>query len=127
MKQITIDGKVYNIDCNAFTPTKYNSVFKSGLIKDINSLQSYLIKQVAITNRINELELSEDEKLSRVADYMINYVDDFLIKALQVTWILIYSNNNKIEEFERWAKSIKCKVDDDWISEVTEFAVDCFC
>ena len=36
--------------------------------------------------------------------------------------------NEKIPEYEIWLKSIESlKITDDWIVEVTEFAVDCFC
>ena len=28
MKQIEIEGKSYNIDCNAFTPVQYKAFFK---------------------------------------------------------------------------------------------------
>jgi hypothetical protein len=127
MKTITICGKDYPIECNAFTPIKYNSIFKSGLIKDIETIQNYMIKQVITTKQVEGLDLSESEKISKVSNIMIYDVDEFIIKILQITWILIYSANNNIEDFEQWAKSIKCKVDDDWIAEVAEFAVDCFC
>ena len=35
MKTIVIDGKEVKIDCNAFTQVQYKSIFKSGLIKDM--------------------------------------------------------------------------------------------
>lgn len=127
MKQITICDKVYDIDCNALTPMKYKSIFKSGMINDIHSIQNYLIKQVIISGQLDKENISNEEKIIRVSDYMISDVDDFIIKILQITWILIYTADNKVDEFEKWASSIKVKVDDDWIAEVAEFAVDCFC
>ena len=71
MKQIEIEGKSYNIDCNAFTPVQYKAFFK------------------------------ESKRNSK--------------------------RHNKIEDYENWLKSIEhFKIDDQWIVEVTEFAVDCF-
>lgn len=128
MKQITIDGKVYDIDCNAFTQVQYKSFFKSGIIKDMQTIREYLIKQTVVSNQINELELDEAQKLSKVSDFMKDDIDEFVIKVTQIAWILIYTANNKIEDYETWLKSIKnFKIDDDWIVEVTEFAVSCFC
>ena len=128
MKQITIDGKVYDIDCNAFTQVQYKSFFKSGIIKDMQTIREYLIKQTVVSNQINELELDEAQKLSKVSDFMRDDIDEFVIKVTQIAWILIYTANNKIEDYETWLKSIKnFKIDDDWIVEVTEFAVSCFC
>ncbi len=128
MKTITIDGKEYEIDCNAYTQVQYKSIFKSGIIKDMQLIKEYLIKQTIVANQANELNLNEREKLGRVSDYLQDDIDDFIIKITQITWILIYTANNKIEEYEKWLKSIKkFKIDDDWIVEVTEFAVNCFC
>lgn len=127
MKQITICDKIYDIDCNALTPMKYKSIFKSGMINDTHSIQNYLIKQVVVTKQVEKENLNDNEKIRKVSDYMVSEVDEFIIKILQITWILIYSADNKVDEFEKWASSIKVKVDDDWITEVAEFAVDCFC
>ena len=127
MKTITICGKDYEINHNALTPIKYKSFFKSGMISDTHYIQSYLVKQAVVSTQLDKEKLSEAEKISKVSDYMINDVDDFIIKTLQVTWILIYSADEKIEAFEKWAKSIDFKIDDDWIAEVAEFAVNCFC
>ena len=55
-------------------------------------------------------------------------IDDFIITITKIAWILIYTANEEIDEYEKWLKSIKkIDVQEDWISEVTEFAVDCFC
>lgn len=124
MKQITIDDKVYEIDCNAFTFIKYKSIFKTGILKDMQTIQNYLIKQTVVSQKLEE----NNGELSQLSDYMINDTDEFITKITQITWILIYTANNKIAEYEEWLKSIKkFDISADWISEVTEFAVDCFC
>ena len=128
MKTITICGKQYEIDCNALTYVKYKSIFKTGILKDMQFIQNYLIKQVVVAKQLDEKKLSEAEKLSQLSEYMINDTDEFVTKITQMAWILIYTANNKIESYESWLSSInKFSIDDDWIAEVAEFAVDCFC
>lgn len=128
MKTITICGKKYDINCNALTYVKYKSIFKTGILKDMQFIQNYLIKQAVIAKQLDEKKISEEEKLSQLSEIMINDTDEFVSKITQIAWILIYTANNKVESYESWLSSItKFNVSDNWISEVTEFAVDCFC
>lgn len=128
MKTITICGKKYDINCNALTYVKYKSIFKTGILKDMQYIQNYLIKQAVIAKQLDEKKISEAEKLSQLSEIMINDTDEFVSKITQIAWILIYTANNKVESYETWLSSItKFNISDDWISEVTEFAVDCFC
>lgn len=128
MKQIEICGKKYDIECTAFTYVKYKSFFKTGILQDLKKIKEYLIKQTVISTHLENKKMSEAEKLSQISDYMINDTDDFVTKITQIAWILIYTANNKIENYDEWLKSITTfKVDDQWIVEVTEFAVNCFC
>lgn len=128
MKKITIDGKEYDIDCNAYTQIEYKSKFKSGIIQDMQIIKKYLLKQTIVSNQVNELDLDEVEKINEISDRMSEDIDEFIIKLTQLTWILLYTANDKIEDYKEWLKSIqKLDILDDWIVEVTEFAVDCFC
>lgn len=128
MKTITICGKKYDIDCNALTYVKYKSIFKTGILKDMQFIQNYLIKQAVVAKQLDKKNISEAEKLSQLSEYMINDTDEFVAKITQMAWILIYTANNKVESYEVWLSSItKFNISDSWISEVTEFAVDCFC
>lgn len=123
MKQITINGKVYDIDCNALTYVKYKSIFKTGILVDMQFIQNYLIKQALISQELEK----NGEDLEELSKYMSNDVDEFIIKITQIAWILIYTADKKIPEYEEWLKSIeRINTSDEWISEVTEFAVDCF-
>ena len=125
MKTITICGKEYDINCNALTYVKYKSIFKTGILKDMQYIQNYLIKQAVIAKQLDEKKISEAEKLSQLSEIMINDTDEFVSKITQIAWILIYTANNKVESYETWLSSItKFNISDDWISEVTEFAVD---
>ena len=128
MKTIEICGKKYEIDCNAFTFVEYKKIFKTGILKDMQFIQNYLIKQSVLESQLEEKETNEFKKASQLSEYMISDTDEFISKITQITWILIYTKNEKIESYDEWLKSIKrLKIDDDWIVEVTEFAVDCFC
>lgn len=128
MKTIEICGKKYEIDCNAFTFVEYKKIFKTGILKDMQFIQNYLIKQSVLESQLEEKETNEYKKASQLSEYMISDTDEFISKITQITWILIYTKNEKVESYDKWLKSIeRLKIDDDWIVEVTEFAVDCFC
>lgn len=128
MKTITICGKEFEVDCNAFTFVKYKNIFKTGILKDMQVIQNYLIKQVVVANQFEEKDITEMEKISQMSEYMVSDTDEFIVKITQIAWILIYTANNKIESYENWLKSIdNIKIDDNWIVEVAEIAVDCFC
>lgn len=128
MKKITIDGKEYEIDCNAFTQVLYNRFFKTGIFKDMQVIKEYLIKQTLLSEKLSKQNLTDEQRIAQVSDIMVDDIDDFIQKVTQMAWILIYTANDKIEDYETWLKSIKkFKIDDDWIVEVTEYAVDCFC
>ena len=128
MKTITICGKEHKLECNALTYVKYKNFFKRGIIEDVQILQDYLIKQTVITKQVEEKNITEAEKLLMVSNYMNQYVDDFIIAITRIAWILIYTTDKDIEEYEKWLEGISSfKIDDDWIVEVAEFAVSCFC
>lgn len=128
MKTITICGKEHKLECNALTYVKYKNFFKRGIIEDVQILQDYLIKQTIITKQVEEKNITEVEKLSIVSNYMNKYIDDFIIAITRIAWILIYTADKDIEEYEKWLEGISSfKIDDDWIVEVAEFAVTCFC
>ena len=128
MKTITICGKEHKLECNALTYVKYKNFFKRGIIEDVQILQDYLIKQTVITKQVEEKNITEAEKLLMVSNYMNQYVDDFIIVTTRIAWILIYTADKDIEEYEKWLEGISSfKIDDNWIVEVAEFAVSCFC
>lgn len=132
MKKIIIDGKEFEIECNALTHIKYKSFFKTGILKDMDLIQNYIIKQTIIANQLKDEDITSEEKINKISEKMLNNsdgitTDDFIIKITQIAWILIYTANKKIENYESWLESIKhFSIEDDWIVEVAEFAVNCF-
>lgn len=130
MKTIVIDGNKYDIECNALTYIQYKKVFNKGIFADMDIIKDYLIIQTLKANELKEKypQMSEQEIDTQVGNYMNNYIDDFIEVITRIAYILIYSVNEKIEEYENWLRKIKSfKIDDDWVAEVTELAVDCFC
>nr|DAJ63273.1 MAG TPA: tail assembly chaperone protein [Caudoviricetes sp.] len=130
MKTIVIDGNEYDIECNALTYIQYKKVFNKGIFADMDIIKDYLIRQTLKANELKEKypQMSEQEIDTQVGNYMNNYIDDFIEVITRIAYILIYSANEKIEEYENWLRKIKSfKIDDDWVAEVTELAVDCFC
>lgn len=132
MKKIIIDEKEYEIDCNALTHVKYKSFFKTGILKDMDLIQNYIIKQTIIANQLKDEDITPEEKVNKISEKMLNdtdgiTTDEFIIKITQIAWILIYTANKKTESYESWLESIKhFSIEDDWIVEVAEFAVNCF-
>ena len=130
MKTITICDKEYNIECNAFTYIQYRKVFNRGIFEDIQVLKDYLVTQTVTSIQLKEEKpkLSEVELAEKLSDIMMSKLDGFIEAVTRIAYILIYSANENIDDYETFLKGIKTfKIDDDWIVEVTEFAVDCFC
>lgn len=130
MKTIVIDGNEYNIECNALTYIQYKKVFNKGIFADMDIIKDYLVRETLKANELKEKypQMSEQEIDAQVGNYMNNHIDDFIEVITRIAYILIYSANEKVEEYENWLRKIKnFKIDDDWVAEVTELAVDCFC
>lgn len=128
MKQITICDKEFEIDCNAFTRFQYKKVFNKGIFEDIKVLNEFSEKQEKIRKELEEKNASEEEIQKAINNSMMESLDDFIDVIEKIAYILIYTANSKIESFENWLKGIK-KIDlsANWISEVTELAVNSFC
>lgn len=130
MKQIKIDGNIYDVDCNALTYVLHKRIFNRGIMQDIRIIQNYLITQIIEANKLKNQfpELSESELDDRISKFMNNYIDEFIEAITRIAYTLIYTANNKIANYDDFLRNIKkFKIDDDWIVEVTELAVNCFC
>lgn len=130
MKTITICGKKHEIDCNALTYVKYRKLFNRGVFDDIKILQNFLNKQVLLANELKKENPDVDDAtiISSLSKFMLDDMDLFAEAATRIAYIMIYTANEKVEEYEEWLKNIpSLKTNDEWIAEVTEFAVNCFC
>ena len=130
MKQIKIDGNTYDVDCNALTYVLHKRIFNKGIMQDIRIIQNYLITQTIEANKLKNQfpELNESELNDRISKFMNNYIDEFIEAITRIAYTLIYTANDKIASYDDFLRNIKkFKIDDDWIVEVTELAVNCFC
>lgn len=130
MKTIVICDKKYEIDCNALTYVKYRKIFNRGIFDDIRVLQDFLTKQVLMTEKLKEENPNIDDQtiISSLSTIMLEDMDLFVEAATRIAYIMIYTANKKIADYEEWLESIpSLKTNDEWIVEVAEFAVNCFC
>lgn len=130
MKKITICNKQYEIDCNALTYVKYRKMFNRGIFDDIKILQAFLTKQVLLTKELKDENPDVDDAtiLAILSRAMLDDMDLFVEAATRIAYIMIYTADKKISGYEEWLENISTiKTNDEWIAEVTEFAVNCFC
>lgn len=128
MKTITICGKEYKIECNAFTRFQYKTVFGRGIFADIKVLSEFSEKQENLRKELKAKKMSDEEIENEINKSMMENLDDFIDVIERIAYILIYTANNQVEGFEEWLKGItKLDLSESWIEEVTEFAVSSFC
>lgn len=128
MKTITICDKEFEIDCNAFTRFQYKTIFGRGIFADVKILNEYSDRQDKKRKELKSKNMSEEEIEKEIGLYMMDNLDDFIDVIERITYILIYTANDKIESFEDWLKGItKIDLSASWVSEVTELAVNSFC
>ena len=128
MKTITICGKEFPIECNAFTRFQYKSIFGKGIFEDISVLNDFSTKQEELRKELKKKKLSDEEIDNEINKMMLHHVDDFLDVIEKMAYILIYTANSNIGSFEDWLKGItKIELSEDWTSEVAELAVNSFC
>lgn len=128
MKTITICDKEYQIDCNAYTRFQYKTIFGKGIFEDIKILNEFSEKQEEERKKLKSTKLSEEEIEKQIGIFMMGELDAFIDVIEKMAYIMIYTANDKIGSFENWLKGItKIDLSADWISEVTELAVNSFC
>ena len=130
MKTIRIGNKEYMYDCNAYTYILFKKVFNFSIFDDIRVLQEYLVKQAIILNDIKQQvhNITEEALKNSITRFMLkDNIETFVESATRITYILI-KEHNEIPKYEEWLKTVPpLKISDEWIVEVAEFAVDCFC
>lgn len=128
MKTITICDKEYEISCNAFTRFQYKTIFGKGIFADIKTLNEFSSKQEQLRKELKDKKVSEEEIENQINLMMMENLDDFIDVIERMAYILIYTANNKVGSFEDWLREIdKIDLSANWISEVTELAVNSFC
>lgn len=128
MKEILICDKKYKIDANAYTYVEYKNIFKRGIFTDIQIIKLFFAKQAEEIHLLKEKGVSEKDIEIELQKGLLSYVDDFIGAITRLAYIFIYTADNTIKDYEDFLKEIpKLSIDDEWVIEVTEFAVDKFC
>lgn len=130
MKQIEIDGNIYDIDCNALTYINFRKKFNRGIFEDLDVIQRFLVVQVLSADQLKKdnPDISEAQITAQLSRIMRKDIDEYIEAVTRIAYICCYTADENIGDYEDWLKSIKrMKTTDKWIVEVTEFAVDCFC
>lgn len=123
-KKVTICGKEYEIESNAWAKVLYHKEFGTGIMEDIGKLQDYNIKQDELNK---ELEgKSEVEKEQKRNQLLMSEFDKMIDIPLQLAYIFIKCGNKNFMNYQEWLSSIE-ELDYDWIGEVTEMAINTFC
>lgn len=127
MKKITICNKEYEVTSNAYTRFQYKQVFNTKIFSDIAILNRFNQNQEKLVKDLQEKGLTEEEINKEVENFMLENIDDFIDVVLKLAYIFILSANPKFESFESWLKGLESiNVNDSWIQEVTELAVNSF-
>lgn len=127
-KKITICDKEYKICTNAFCMFTYKKEFGTGIMEDISKLQDYNIKQTQMEQKCKKEGKSVEETQEILTKIALENYDAIIQVPLQLAYIFIKMANKDFISFEEWTQSIEqINIDEKWISEVTEIAVNSFC
>lgn len=129
MKEINIEGNLYNIACNAWTMIEYRRIFNKSILDDINLTRKVLATQVIATQMYKQDNPSATEvELETIAASATEAeLEKFIEALLMLTWIFIYTANQDVKEYQEWLKDVKkINISSNWVSEVTELAVASF-
>lgn len=130
MEKVKICDREFDIDCNALTYIQYRKKFSRGIFEDFEIIQNFITMQTLMANQLKKEnpKITEVEITTKLSRLMLKSIDNYIEAVTRIAYICCYTANPKIGEYEDWLKLIKrINTTDDWIVEVTEFAVDNFC
>lgn len=130
MKKVKICDREFDIDCNALTYIQYRKKFNRGIFEDFEIIQNFITMQTLMANQLKKEnpKITEVEITTKLSRLILKSIDNYIEAVTRIAYICCYTANPKIGEYEDWLKLIKrINTTDDWIVEVTEFAVDNFC
>ncbi len=130
MKTINIDGKEYKIHCTAYTKFQYKQLFGRGIFKDIKILNQLEVTREKTIKKAKEENpnITPEELDSLVGMEVFEDLDEVIDVMLKIAYVEILTANPKFKSFEDFIKSIEnIKINESWVSEVTELAVTSFC
>lgn len=128
LKTITISGKSYEINSNAYTRVIYKRAFGSDIFKDLRILTDFANKQNEYVKTLEKENLTEEEKNNKVGLFVLEIIGDFIEVIEQMAYALILTANPKLNiTYEAFLQGIESiDFNEGWIGEVTELAVSSF-
>ena len=129
MKTIKIGSQEFNISCHASTYRDYADIFDRNIMKDLNTTQNFLRKEIKSLEKHKEdmPNASNEEIQEMIFKDTVDDLNDFIDCITRMCWICIYDNNNDISCYEEWYSSLeRLSLLDDWIMEVMALCANCF-
>lgn len=129
MKTIKIGSQEFNISCHASTYRDYADIFDRNIMKDLNTTQNFLRKEIKSLEKHKEdmPNASAQEIQELIFEDTLDELNDFIDCITRMCWICIYDNNKDIASYDEWYNSLeRLSLSDDWIMEVMALCADCF-
>ena len=129
MKTIKIGSQEFNISCHASTYRDYADIFDRNIMKDLNTTQNFLRKEIKSLEKHKEdmPNASNEEIQEMIFKDTVDDLNDFIDCITRMCWICIYDNNKDIACYEEWYSSLeRLSLLDDWIMEVMALCANCF-
>lgn len=130
MKTIKIGSQEFNISCHASTYRDYADIFDRNIMKDLNTTQNFLRKEIKSLEKHKEdmPNASNEEIQEMIFKDTVDDLNDFIDCITRMCWICIYDNNKDISCYEEWYSSLeRLSLSDKWITEVMALCANCFC
>ena len=130
MKTIKIGSQEFNISCHASTYRDYADIFDRNIMKDLNTTQNFLKKEIKSLEKHKEdmPNASNEEIQEMIFKDTVDDLNDFIDCITRMCWICIYDNNKDISCYEEWYASLeRLSLSDKWITEVMALCANCFC
>lgn len=127
-KKVIINDTEYMLCTNALTMLSYKKEFGVGIMADISKLQGYNNKLEKVQKQCKEEGKDAKETEGVLTQTALEEFDDVIQVPLQLAYIFIKTGNKDFMDFESWLSTIEeINLDEKWIGEVTEIAVNTFC
>lgn len=129
MKTIKIGSQEFNISCHASTYRDYADIFDRNIMKDLNTTQNFLRKEIKSLEKHKENmpNASAQEIQELIFEDTLDELNDFIDCITRMCWICIYDNNKDIASYDEWYNSLeRLSLSDNWIMEVMALCADCF-
>ena len=124
-KKINICGKDYDVNSSAYLMFLYKKTFGIGIMKDIQKLNEYSLKEQEIREKYKDL--SNEEIDTKVSVELMGEIDEIYEIILKISYALIKNANFGFMTFDEWVQDMETiDLSGEWVSEVTELAVNSF-